>query len=158
MKGTIILGLLCTAVFAAAKDKPDIRICVATLANHSKYDLPLDKLTEELASELSHKQIKATAIPGQDLQAEMEKNGCEYLLSGLFSDSTLRGSTCPKCPSVDEQKYFALHFRFYFGKGSSKDSEFSGESTTIDKKPRDCADDHVWQTAQLIRKHFNNPR
>jgi len=154
-----ILGLfLLTATFAAAQDTHSIRICVGPLENHSSYQLPTDNLQASLVAQLSHKHIKAVSISGQDLTAEMAKNNCEYLISGEFSNFTMPSGqpNCGKCPVVDERKYFALGFGFHLKKNPAEAPVYSHSGGVIDKNPKTCADDHVWETVGFIRNYFKS--
>jgi hypothetical protein len=147
-----------TATFAAAEDTPSIRICVGQLGNQSSYQLPTDKLQADLVAQLSHKHIKAVSISGQDLSAEMAKNNCEYLLTAEFNNSTIKPGqlSCAKCPVVDDRKYFALQFGFYLKKGPAEKPLYAHTDAVIDKNPKTCADDHMWQTARYIRDYFKS--
>src|SRR5262245_27048973 len=99
------------ATLAAAEDARPIRICVGPLENHSSYQLPIEKLKKDFVSQLSHKNINAINITGQDLDAEVASNSCEYLVGGVFSDfarlkpgeSVVIGGII-----VDDRKRFAL--------------------------------------------------
>ena len=142
-----------SAIFAAAEKTPTIRICIGPLENHSGYQLPIDKLNADLASQLSHKHIKAVNIPGHDLSAEMVTNNCAYLLSGEFSNFTARLS-CATCPVVDERKYFGLQFGFTLKQNAAEHPVYSHEEGVIDKNPKTCADDHIWETVRFIREYF----
>ena len=156
MKATYVLTvLLLTAISATANDTPSIRICVGPLADHSGYQLSVDKIQADLTSELSHKRIKAVSISGHDLSAEMAANNCEYLLRGEFSKIT-DPPTCPKCPVVDERKYFALRFTFALRKSTAEEPVYSNKSGVIDKNPKTCADDNVWETVNSVRQYFKS--
>ena len=154
----ILLLFLLNATFAAAEDAPSIRICVGPLENHSSYELPIDQLQASLVSQLSHKHIKAVSISGQDLPAEMAKNNCQYLFSAGFSNHAMpRGEPiCGKCPVVDERKHFALGFGFYLKKNPAEDPVYSHKGAVIDKNPKTCADDHIWETVRFIRDYFKS--
>jgi hypothetical protein len=158
MTRIILLLCLLTATFAAAEDAHPIRICVGPLENHSTYQLPTDKLQAELVSQLSHKHIRAVIITGQDLSAEMAKNSCEYLFSAEFSNSAIPRDEhiCDKCPVVDERKHFALQFGFYLKKSPAQDPVYSHRGAVIDKNPKTCADDHIWETVRFIRDYFKS--
>ena len=138
---------------AAARATPPIRVCIGPLQNHSNYQLPVDKLNADLASQLSHKHIQAVNIPGYDLSAEMATNNCEYLLSGEFSNFTATLS-CAKCPVIDERKHFALQFEFALKKSADGDPVYSHQGAVIEKNPKTCADDHIWETVGFIRDYF----
>lgn len=158
MMRTMLLLFLLTATFAAAADKPSIRICVGPLENHSSYQLPIDKLKADLVFQLSHKHIRGVSITGQDLSAEMAKNNCEYLVSAEFSNSAIKSGEpiCGKCPVVDERKHFALQFGFYLKKSPAEAPVYSHRGAVIDKNPKTCADDHIWETVRFIRDYFKS--
>ncbi len=142
-----------TAGFAAAREKPSIRICIVPLENHSTYPLPLDKLEASLALQLGHKHIEAVNVPGHDLSTEMASNNCEYLLSGEFSNFTAT-LECPNCPVIDERKHFALQFGFALRKTASNKPVYSHKSAVVDKNPKTCADDHIWETVRFVHDYF----
>jgi hypothetical protein len=125
------------------------------LEDHSGYQLAIDKIQADLASELSHKHIKAVNIPGHDFSAEMTTNNCEYLLLGEFRKVS-EVPTCPKCPVVDEHKYFALQFTFALRKSAAEQPMYSRKSAVIDKNPKTCADDNVWETVNFVREYFKS--
>lgn len=153
----IVLSFLffLTAALAAAQEKPSARICISSLENHSSYQLPIDKLKAELESELSHKHIKAVNIAGNDTSAEMVTNNCEYLLSGEFSNFTGK-LNCASCPVIDERKHFALQFSFRLKKSAAEEPVYSHQGAVIDKNPKTCADDHIWETAGFIREYLKS--
>jgi|GEM_PF-3352361 len=159
MTTRMILFLCLLAVTcAAAQDAPPIRICVAPLENHSTYQLPTDKLQASLVSQLGHQHIMAVSITGQDLSAEMAKNNCGYLFSAEFSNSAIQHGVpiCDKCPVVDERKHFALQFGFYLKKSPAQDPVYSHKGAVIDKNPKTCADDHIWETVRFISDYFKS--
>jgi hypothetical protein len=149
----IIILVFLTAGFAAAREKPSIRICIVPLENHSTYPLPLDKLEASLALQLGHKHIEAVNVPGHDLSTEMASNNCEYLLSGEFSNFTAT-LECPNCPVIDERKHFALQFGFALRKTASDQPVYSHKSAVVDKNPKTCADDHIWETVRFVHDYF----
>jgi hypothetical protein len=144
---------LLTALFAVADETPTIRICIGPLEDHSGYQLAIDKIQADLASQLSHKHIKAVNIPGHDFSAEMDTNNCEYLLLGEFSKLS-ELPTCPKCPVVDERKYFALQFGFALRKSAAEQPLYSHKGGVIDKNPKTCVDDHIFETVRFVREYF----
>jgi hypothetical protein len=158
MTRIVLLLFLLTATFAAAEDSHSIRICVGPLENHSSYQLPIDNLQLSLVAQLTHKHIKAASITGQDLTAEMARNKCDYLVSGEFSNFTMPPGqpTCGKCPVVDARKYFALGFGFHLKKSPAEDPVYFHSGGIIDKNPKTCADDHIWETAGFIRNYFKS--
>ncbi len=151
----VLTVLLLTAIFASASEAASIRICVGPLEDHSGYQLSIDKIQADLISQLSHKSIKAVGIPGHDFSKEMATNNCEYLLRGEFSKVT-DPPTCPKCPVVDERKYFALRFTFALRKSAAEEPVYSNKSGVIDKNPKTCADDNVWETVNAVRQYFRS--
>src|SRR5947209_7105321 len=155
MTSRIIFFLLLATNFAAAAGAPAVRICVGPVENHSKYELPLEKLRGYLVSQLSHKQTSAVAISGPDLAAAMAEHHCDYLLTGEFSNfAGALSPTCPQCPAIDERKHFALQFHWTLAKSVAGEPVLAHKSTVVDKNPKTCADDHVWETVQLIRDHL----
>jgi len=156
----VLLVVLLGATAAVAADKPLVRICVAPLENHSKYSFPVDKAKQYLLSELNHKQIKSIDIPeGADVSAAMKANSCEFLLRGEFIDfvNLAPGQVASVGGIVvDDKKKFALRFEFELRKSVEEKPVYSNHSTVIDKNPKTCADDNVWEAAQSIRKYFNS--
>jgi hypothetical protein len=160
MKGLALLVVF-TATVAAASDKPSIRICVGPLENHSKYSFDIGKAREHLLSYLPHKQIKAFDLPsGTDVADAITKNNCDYLLRGEFSDFVnLAPGQVANVGGivVDEKKKFALRFDFDLRKGLDDKPVHQDRSVVIDKNPKTCADDNVWDAAMSVRKYFKDP-
>jgi len=154
----VLLLILLSATFAVAEDSHSIRICVGPLENHSSYQLPTDILQASLVAQLSHKHIKAVSITGQDIPAEMARSNCQYLFAGEFSNFNMPASqlVCAKCPVVDGRKYFSLGFGFHLKRSPAEDPVYSHSGGVIDKKPTTCADDHIWETVNFIRKYFKS--
>ena len=149
----ILFFIFLSASFAAARKTPSVRICIGPLENHSTYPLPLDKLEASLALQLGYKHFEAINVPGHDLSAEMASNNCEYLLSGEFTNFTVT-LDCPKCPVVDERKHFALQFGFALRKSPTEQPLYSHKGAVIDKNPKTCADDHIWETVRFVQTYF----
>jgi len=153
-----LLGLLIfAATLASAGDRPTIRICVAPLENHSKYTFAVDKVKQYFLSELDHKQIKAVDIPdGADVLAEMKSQKCEYLVRSKFTDyvTQVPGQVISIAGIViDEKKKFVLKFDFELRKADEK-LVLGGGAAYIDKNPKTCGDDAVYEAAKSIRDHF----
>lgn len=149
----IILLVFLNASIAAARKAPSVRICISPLENHSTYPLPLDKLEASLALQLGYKHFEAINVPGHDLSAEMTSNNCEYLLSGEFTNFTTT-LDCANCPVINERKHFALQFGFALRKSAADQPVYSHKGAVVDKNPKTCADDHIWETVRFVREYF----
>ena len=154
----VLLFILLAAGFAAADNPPTIRVCIGRLENHSAYQLPIDKLKKYFLSELSHKQIKGISIAGDDISDEMTQNHCDYLASGEFRGGPSKSGETVDLGSgtvVDDRKHFAMGFIFDLKKNPSEKPGYSHEEVVIDKNPKTCGDDLVYDAAHLIRDYLN---
>jgi hypothetical protein len=155
MKRVVLVILLGTSL-GVAKDEGSIRVCIGPLENRSSYQLPVDKLKADVASQLSHKQVKAIII-NDDISAEMAKNKCDYLLLGEFSNvvSLKPGETADIGGIVvDDRKRFALRFRFELRRNVGEKPVYSDQISVIDKNPKTCADDQIYEAVRSIREYL----
>ena len=153
----LLLFVLFASSLAIANDPSPIRICIGSIEDRSSFHLPIDKIRTELVKELSHKNITAVSITGDDIAAEMTRNNCDYLLRGEFWDtvSIKPGETANVGGIiVDNRKKFALSFGFELRKSLDEKPVFSDQWGVIDKNPKTCVDDHVYESVTRIRNHF----
>jgi hypothetical protein len=153
----IIAVLLASASFAAASEPPPAVICVGPLGNRTNYQFAIEKVKAYFVSELSHKPVRAIDITGDDIPVQMAKNKCDFLVSGEFSDyARLKPGETVQIGGVvvDGRKKFALRFTFELVKSLEGKPIYSDTIVVIDKNPKTCADDQVYEAARSILDHL----
>ena len=152
----LLLFVLLASSLALAND-PTIRICVGSIENHSSFQLPMDDFRASFVKELSHKNITAVSITGNDVAAEMTRNHCDYLLRAEFMDSvSIKPGETANVGGivVDNRKRYALSFGFELRKNLGEEPLLSDHWGVIDKNPKTCVDDHLYEAVTRIRDHF----